>query len=106
MRRQNRDVPGDIYGQSIDYRLSPQGVCRKLPFNHLEECHERAHPKPIAASCVGLAVTLLGPVLHEAAQAALARRIVHTDPAAYRPSTAVHGGAGTMGFTALLNRVL
>ena len=34
----------------------------------------------------------------------LAQRIVHTDPATYRPSTAVHGGAGTMSFTALLNR--
>jgi mannose-6-phosphate isomerase-like protein (cupin superfamily) len=36
--------------------------------------------------------------------AALAQRIVHTDPAAYRPLTAVHGGAGSMSFTALLNR--
>ena len=35
---------------------------------------------------------------------ALSQRIVHTDPAAYRPSPAVHGGAGTMQFTALLNR--
>ena len=35
---------------------------------------------------------------------ALAQRIVHTDPATYRPSPAVHGGAGTMSFTALLNR--
>ena len=35
---------------------------------------------------------------------ALAQRIVHTDPATYRPSAAVHGGAGTMQFTALLNR--
>jgi len=34
----------------------------------------------------------------------LAQRIAHTDPAAYRPSPAVHGGAGTMSFTALLNR--
>lgn len=34
----------------------------------------------------------------------LSQRIVHTDPAAYRPSPAVHGGAGTMSFTALLNR--
>jgi mannose-6-phosphate isomerase-like protein (cupin superfamily) len=34
----------------------------------------------------------------------LAQRIVHTDAAAYRPSPAVHGGAGTMSFTALLNR--
>jgi len=35
---------------------------------------------------------------------ALSQRIVHADPAAYRPSPAVHGGAGTMSFTALLNR--
>src|SRR5690348_6155018 len=39
-----------------------------------------------------------------AAGTPLAQRIVHTDPAAYRPSPAVHGGAGTMSFTALLNR--
>src|SRR6187549_3565272 len=39
-----------------------------------------------------------------AAAAALAQRIVHTDPAAYRPLTAVHGGAGSMSFVALLNR--
>src|SRR5690349_13582195 len=36
--------------------------------------------------------------------ATLAQRIVHADPTAYRPSSAVHGGAGTMSFTALLNR--
>src|SRR3954465_10442533 len=35
---------------------------------------------------------------------ALSQRIVHTDPAGFRPSPAVHGGAGTMSFTALLNR--
>ena len=35
---------------------------------------------------------------------ALSQRIAHTDPAAYRPAPAVHGGAGTMSFTALLNR--
>src|ERR1044071_5266494 len=34
----------------------------------------------------------------------LSQRIVHTDAAAYRPAPAVHGGAGTMSFTALLNR--
>ena len=34
----------------------------------------------------------------------LAGRIVHTDPATFRQSPAVHGGAGSMGFTALLNR--
>jgi mannose-6-phosphate isomerase-like protein (cupin superfamily) len=39
-----------------------------------------------------------------AAPAALAQRIVHTDPAAFRLLSAVHGGAGSMSFTALLNR--
>src|SRR5215213_7573378 len=34
----------------------------------------------------------------------LAQRVAHTDPAAYRTLPAVHGGAGTMSFTALLNR--
>ena len=33
----------------------------------------------------------------------LASRIVHTDPSKYRPSTSVHGGAGKMSFTALLD---
>lgn len=35
---------------------------------------------------------------------ALAQRIAHTDPAAYRLLSAVHGGAGSMSFAALLNR--
>jgi mannose-6-phosphate isomerase-like protein (cupin superfamily) len=39
-----------------------------------------------------------------AAPAAPAQRIVHTDPATYRPLTAVHGGAGSMSFAALLGR--
>jgi mannose-6-phosphate isomerase-like protein (cupin superfamily) len=39
-----------------------------------------------------------------AAPAELAQRIVHTDPAAYRLLSGVHGGAGNMSFTALLNR--
>jgi mannose-6-phosphate isomerase-like protein (cupin superfamily) len=39
-----------------------------------------------------------------AATGGLAQRIVHTDPAAFRTSPAVHGGAGTMSFTGLLNR--
>src|SRR5215216_2782607 len=39
-----------------------------------------------------------------AATGALAQRIAHTDPAAYRQLSAVHGGAGSMSFTALLNR--
>src|SRR6185436_220794 len=54
---------------------------------------------------VALAVTLLrvsaqGP----AATGAPAQRIAHTDPAAYRALPAVHGGAGSLSFTALLNR--
>ena len=58
------------------------------------------------AAFVGITATLLWQVVPEAAQApaALAQRIVHTDPAAFRMSPAVHGGAGSMGFTALLNR--
>ena len=56
------------------------------------------------AALAAIATTLLCQVVPQAAQAELARRIVHTDPAAYRPSPAVHGGAGTMAFTALLNR--
>ena len=39
-----------------------------------------------------------------ARQATPPPRVVHTDPAAYRPLTAVHGGAGNMAYTALLNR--
>jgi mannose-6-phosphate isomerase-like protein (cupin superfamily) len=39
-----------------------------------------------------------------AAPGAVAQRIAHTDPAAYRQLSAVHGGAGSMSFTALLNR--
>ena len=52
---------------------------------------------------VTLALTLLrlsaqGP----AATGALAQRIAHTDPEGYRASPAVHGGAGSMAFRALL----
>jgi len=58
------------------------------------------------AAFVGIATILLWQVVPEAAQApaALAQRIAHTNPASFRPSPAVHGGAGTMAFTALLNR--
>jgi len=53
---------------------------------------------------LGIAATLFCQLLPQAAQTDLSRRIAHTDPAAFRPSPAVHGGAGTMAFTALLNR--
>jgi len=52
----------------------------------------------------GTAALTLSHVVIHAAQSELTRRIAHTDPAAYRPSPAVHGGAGTMAFTAVLNR--
>jgi hypothetical protein len=52
-----------------------------------------------------LAAMTLAPLRAQSpAEAGTPQRIVHTDPAAYRPSPAVHGGAGTMLFTALLNR--
>jgi mannose-6-phosphate isomerase-like protein (cupin superfamily) len=55
---------------------------------------------------VVVAATTLMPVAAQspAGAGALAQRIVHTDPAAYRQLSAVHGGAGSMSFTALLNR--
>jgi len=54
--------------------------------------------------CLGIVTLMVWQVVTPAAQADLARRIAHTDAAAFRPSPAVHGGAGTMAFTALLNR--
>ena len=56
---------------------------------------------PIAVAAIAL--THVG-AQSPAAPAALAARIVHTDPAAYRALSAVHGGAGPMSFAALLNR--
>src|SRR6266480_2890827 len=53
---------------------------------------------------VVVAATLMPVAAQGPAAGALAQRIAHTDPAAYRPLSAVHGGAGTMSFTALLNR--
>jgi mannose-6-phosphate isomerase-like protein (cupin superfamily) len=47
-----------------------------------------------------LAALLVFPL---AAREPLAQRIVHTDPSKYRPSKAVHGGAGQLDFMALLD---
>ena len=59
----------------------------------------------LCAALLGGAVTLLWPAQPVTAQASgLDKRIVHTDPATFRMSPAVHGGAGSMGFTSLLNR--
>ena len=65
---------------------------------------ERMRPF-LCAAVLGGAVTLLWPAQPITAQASgLAGRIVRTDPASFRQSPAVHGGAGSMGFTSLLNR--
>ena len=65
-----------------------------------------AYKKTLLQAFVGVTTMLwqMAPQAAQVAQAELARRIVHTDPAAYRSSPAVHGGAGSMAFTALLNR--
>lgn len=60
-----------------------------------------------ASTCtglVGLAVLAAAIAAPSADQASLASRIVKTDPAVYRPLTAVHAGAGNMAFAGLLDR--
>jgi mannose-6-phosphate isomerase-like protein (cupin superfamily) len=60
--------------------------------------------RTLPLAILGLVITSFWPAQPAAQQEPLARRIVHTDPATYRQSPAVHGGAGSMAFTALLNR--
>jgi mannose-6-phosphate isomerase-like protein (cupin superfamily) len=64
--------------------------------------------RTLLLAVVAVALSSLWPVQPAAQQQAqtssLPSRIVHTDPAAFRQSPAVHGGAGSMGFTSLLNR--
>jgi mannose-6-phosphate isomerase-like protein (cupin superfamily) len=55
------------------------------------------------AAAAAAAVVLAWPAW-PAAQETAPARIVHTDPAAFRQLTAVHAGAGSMAFAALLNR--
>ena len=50
-----------------------------------------------------VAVLMLAAIPLVSAQQAPATRVVHTDPSRYRPLTAVHGGAGSMAYAALLN---
>ena len=57
----------------------------------------------VPASLLAGALTLVGQGQPGAQQDTLSRRIVHTDPGAFRQSTAVHAGAGSMAFAALLN---
>jgi mannose-6-phosphate isomerase-like protein (cupin superfamily) len=56
------------------------------------------------AALLGLAITIPLTALPQAAPAELARRIVPTNPASFRMQPAVHGGAGSMGFTTILGR--
>jgi mannose-6-phosphate isomerase-like protein (cupin superfamily) len=55
------------------------------------------------AAAAAAAVVFLWPAV-PAAQQGAPPRIVHTDPGAFRQASAVHAGAGTMAFAALLNR--
>jgi mannose-6-phosphate isomerase-like protein (cupin superfamily) len=58
---------------------------------------------PAAAAALAFAAAMF--TAHPSAQnAALAERIVHTNSAAYRSSTGVHGGANAMAFGTLLGR--
>src|SRR5688572_15186009 len=58
----------------------------------------------VVAVLLGIGLIPLWRTAPIAQPATLAERIVHTDAAAFRQSSAVHGGAGSMGFTSLLNR--
>jgi mannose-6-phosphate isomerase-like protein (cupin superfamily) len=60
--------------------------------------------RTLLLAVLAVAITSLWPAQPAAQQQTLAARIVHTDPATFRQSAAVHGGAGSMGFTSLLNR--
>ncbi len=53
-----------------------------------------------AAAALGLGALILVPI---GAREPLAARIAHSDPSRYRPSRAVHGGAGSVDFTALFD---
>ena len=53
-----------------------------------------------AAAVLGFGALILTPV---GAREPLASRIAHSDPARYRASKAIHGGAGTLDFTALFD---
>jgi mannose-6-phosphate isomerase-like protein (cupin superfamily) len=58
----------------------------------------------LPAALLAGTLALVCQVQPNAQQETLSRRVVHTDPGAFRQSAAVHGGAGSMAFAALLNR--
>jgi mannose-6-phosphate isomerase-like protein (cupin superfamily) len=57
----------------------------------------------LLATALGVAALTVWPA-RPSAQGSAPPRIVHTDPAAFRQAAAVHAGAGSMAFGALLNR--
>ena len=58
----------------------------------------------LPAALLAGVLTLVSQIQPRAQQDTLSRRIVHTDSGAFRQSAAVHAGAGSMAFAALLNR--
>jgi mannose-6-phosphate isomerase-like protein (cupin superfamily) len=60
----------------------------------------KAMKRYLAALVLGLSALMLAPV---SARESLAARIAHSDPGKFRKSPAVHGGAGFLDFTALLD---
>jgi mannose-6-phosphate isomerase-like protein (cupin superfamily) len=58
--------------------------------------------KPVLLTAALLLVGLAPVPKAQQAAPGLPQRIVHTDPARFRPSPAVHGGAGHLDFTALI----
>ena len=60
--------------------------------------------RTLLLAVLAVVITSLWPAQPAAQQQTQAGRIVHTDPATFRQLAAVHGGAGSMGFTSLLNR--
>jgi mannose-6-phosphate isomerase-like protein (cupin superfamily) len=67
-----------------------------------DNLEERAMRAEALCLMVGLGLVALRATV--SADDALAQRIQHTDPAKYRPLTAVHAGAGNMAFAGLLGR--
>src|SRR5271157_2499488 len=61
---------------------------------------EKQMKRYYAVLALGLSVSVLLPI---AAREPLAARIAHSDPSRYRHSPAVHGGAGSLDFTALFD---
>src|SRR5215813_6623724 len=63
----------------------------------------RCAVKPVMLTILLLLASMPVPRAQQASSgSSLVKRIAHTDPSRFRPSPAVHGGAGHLDFTALL----